>query len=55
MRIGNPGDTTRYDVFHDNDVTVYLMKGMRIPDGKVEVTLSNYIIAKSLTAKGVRY
>lgn len=30
------------------------MKGMRIPENKVEITLSNYIIAKSLVAKGIR-
>jgi len=27
------------------------MKGMRVPDNKVEITLTNYLIAKSLTAK----
>ena len=42
-------------MYEHNGVKVYLMKGMRIPDNKVEINLTNYLIAKSLTAKGIRY
>lgn len=52
VKIGNPNDKSRFNQFENNGVAVYLMEGMRIPDDKIEITLKNYIIAKSLSVKG---
>lgn len=52
VKIGNPNDKSRFDQFENNGVAVYLMKGMGIIDNKVEISLKNYIIMKSLSVKG---
>lgn len=55
VRIGNPGNTSRFDEFSIEGVSIYIQKGLSVPSEEVTITLNNYLITKSISVKGVRY
>lgn len=55
VKIGNPGSSTRFDVYNIDGVDIYVQKGLSIPSGEIKITLNNYFITKSISVKGIRY
>ncbi len=53
--MGNPGNSTRFEVFNIEGVDVYVQKGLSVPSGEIKISLNNYLITKSISVKGIRY